>query len=291
MSVDMMQKIGWLHRISVQERLSKIFIYAVLCFGAAIILLPFFWMVSTSLKLPGREFSFPVQWIPDPITFSNYTRGWTSLPFSRWALNTIYITGLNILGQVISVTLVGYGFARLRFPGRDVLFLLCIATMILPYQVTMIPIFILFRYLGWVDTYKPLIIPSYFAVGGFFVFLIRQFFLTIPVEMEDSAKIDGCGHIGAFFRIILPLSKPAIGIITVFTFMAHWNNFLYPLIYLSSFEKFTLSLGLRFFQGQFNIKWTFLMAISIIALIPSIVIFVIAQKYYIRGIVITGVKG
>lgn len=291
MSANTTQKIGWLHRVSVQEKLSKIFVYVVLSIGAAIILLPFFWMFSTSLKLPGTEFAYPVQWIPDPVNWNNYVKGWTVLPFSRWTLNTIYITVLNIVGQLFSVTLVGYGFARLRFPGRDIFFLICIATMILPKQVTMIPLFILFRTLGWVDTYKPLIVPSFFAVGAFFVFLVRQFFMTIPWEMEDAAKIDGCGYLGTFLRIILPLSKPVIGIIAVFSFMFHWNNFLGPLIYLSSYEKYTLSLGLRFFQGQFNVEWTLLMAVSIVVLIPSIVIFFIAQKYYIRGIVITGVKG
>jgi len=288
--IKMKKKISWIQRKSVQEKIKKTIIYFILISGGIIILIPFFWMISTSLKVPGRELIYPPEWIPHPAQWSNYPEAWTILPFTQWFKNTLFITFFSIIGTIVSVSLVAYSFARLKYPGRDTLFLVCLATMMLPYQVIMIPVFILFRYLGWIDTFKPLIIPSYFAVGAFFVFLMRQFYLTIPAELEDAAKIDGCGAFGIFWRIMLPLSKPALGIVAVFSFLAYWNDFLGPLIYLSSVEKFTLSLGLRFFQSQYNVKWNFLMADSILILLPCIIIFFIAQKYYIQGIVITGIK-
>jgi len=287
----MEKKISWIQRKSVQERIKKTIIYFILISGGIIILIPFFWMVSTSLKVPGKEFIYPPEWIPHPIQWSNYPKAWTILPFTQWLKNTLFITILSIIGQVGSVSLVAYSFARLKYPGRNVLFLVCLATMMLPPQVTIIPLFILFRHLGWINTFKPLIIPSYFAVGVFFVFLMRQFYLTIPNELEDAARIDGCGAFGIFLRIMLPLSKPALGICAVFSFLRHWNNFLGPLIYLSSSEKYTLALGLRFFQGQFYVQWTLLLAASLMILSPCIAIFFIAQKYYIQGIVVTGIKG
>ncbi len=286
----MEKKISWIQRKSTQEKIKKMTIYFLLILGGIIILLPFFWMVSTSLKVPGRELIYPPEWIPRPAQWGNYYEAWTILPFTRWFANTLLITIFSIIGTVTSVSLVAYSFARLRYPGRDILFLVCLATMMLPYQVTMIPIFILFRYLGWINTFKPLIIPSYFAVGAFFVFLMRQFYLTIPAELEDAAKIDGCGAFGIFWRIMLPLSRPALGIVAVFGFLGHWNDFLGPLIYLSSVEKFTLAVGLRFFQSQYNVQWNLLMAASIVVLLPCIIIFFVAQKYYIQGIVITGIK-
>ncbi len=284
-------RISWLSRKSTQDKLINLLIYICLILGGIIICIPFFWMVSTSLKVPGREFVFPIEWIPNPVRWQNYIEGWTSLDFSRWLLNTIFITGSSIAGMIISVLLVAYGFARLRFPGRDVLFILCLATMMIPPQVTMVPIFILFRWMGWLDTYKPLIIPSYLGVGGaFFIFLMRQFYLTIPAELSDAAEIDGCSFFGIFLRIMLPLVRPAVGIVTVFGFMFYWNDFMSPLIYLSSYEKFTLALGLRFFQGQYTLQWPKLMAVSLLVLLPCIALFFIAQKYYIQGIVITGIK-
>ncbi len=288
--ITMEKKISWIKRKSTQEKIKKATIYSLLIAGGIIILVPFFWMVSTSLKIPGREFIYPPQWIPRPVNWSNYPEGWTLFPFTRWLGNTLFITIFSIVGQVASVSLVAYSFARLRYPGRNILFLVCLATMMLPRQVTMIPVFILFRHLRWIDTFKPLIVPFYFAVGAFFIFLMRQFYLTIPTELEDAARIDGCNTFGIFLRIMLPLSRPALGIVAVFSFMGHWNDFMGPLIYLSSTEKFTLALGLRLFQGQFYVSWTRLMAVSILILLPCIAIFFIAQKYYIQGIVITGIK-
>jgi len=290
------KEINWLSRQSIQHKLMKLFIYICLTVGGIIICIPFWWMISTSLKVPGREFVFPPEWIPNPIYWRNYIEGWarTGLDFNRWLGNTVFITGFSMIGTIISVSLVAYGFARLRFPGRDMLFILCLITMMIPQQVTIVPIFILFRWMGWLDTFKPLIIPHYFAagpIGAFFIFLMRQFYLTIPAELTDAAIIDGCGAFGVFSRIMFPLSKPAVGIMAVFSFMFHWNDFINPLIYLYSYEKYTLALGLRFFQGMVYIRWAQLMAVSLLILLPCVVLFFVAQKYYIQGIVITGVKG
>ncbi len=274
-----------------QDLLLKTVVYLLLFIGAFGVMLPFFWMISTSLKKPGTEFTFPIEWIPVPPRFGNYWTAWTILPFNQWLVNTIRITGLSILGHIVSCAIVGFGFARIRFPGRDAIFLLVLATMMLPYPSIIIPLFILFKELGWINTILPLVVPTFFATSAFYIFLLRQFFMTLPLELDDAARVDGCSTFGIFYRICVPLIKPALGIILVFSFMNHWNDFLGPLIFLSDLDKYTLALGLRFFQGQHRVEWTLLMASSLIILSPCIVLFFIAQKNYIQGIVITGVKG
>lgn len=274
-----------------QDVLLKIVVYLLLIIGAIFVMLPFFWMISTSLKKPGSEFTFPIEWIPAPPRWKNYSEGWTILPFNLWALNTIIITGLSIVGHVVSSAIIAFGFARIRFPGRDAIFLLVLATMMLPYPSVIIPHFILFRNLGWLDTFLPLIVPAFFGTNAFFIFLLRQFFMTLPRELDDAARVDGCSTWGIFHRICVPLIRPALGIILVFSFMHHWNDFLGPLIFLSDIDNFTLALGLRFFQGQYRVEWALMMAVSLIILAPTIVLFFVAQKNYIQGIVITGVKG
>ena len=274
-----------------QDLLLKTVVYLLLFIGAFGVMLPFFWMISTSLKKPGTEFTFPIEWIPVPPRFGNYWTAWTILPFNQWLVNTIRITGLSILGHIVSCAIVGFGFARIRFPGRDAIFLLVLATMMLPYPSIIIPLFILFKELGWINTILPLVVPTFFATSAFYIFLLRQFFMTLPLELDDAARVDGCSTFGIFYRICVPLIKPALGIILVFSFMNHWNDFLGPLIFLSDLDKYTLALGLRFFQGQYRVEWTLLMASSLIILSPCIVLFFIAQKNYIQGIVITGVKG
>jgi ABC-type glycerol-3-phosphate transport system permease component len=213
------------------------------------------------------------------------------LPFSIWLLNTVTITISATIGHLLSSALVGFGFARIKFPGRDVLFLLVLGTMMLPYPSVIIPQFVLFRSIGWLDTFKPLIIPAFFGIDAFYIFLFRQFFRTIPMDLDDAARVDGCSTFGIFRHIALPLCKPALGIILVFSFMLHWNDFMGPLVYLSSSDKFTLALGLRFFQSQYRVQWTLLMATSLIVLSPCLILFFVAQRYYIQGIVISGVKG
>ncbi len=274
-----------------QDLVLKTTVYLILLVGACGVMLPFFWMISTSLKRPGTEFTFPIEWIPVPPRFGNYTNAWTILPFNQWLINTIRITGLSIVGHLVSCAIVGFGFARIRFPGRDAIFLLVLATMMLPYPSIIVPLFILFKQLGWINTILPLVVPTFFATSAFYIFLLRQFFMTLPLELDDAARVDGCSTFGIFYRICVPLIKPALGIILVFSFMNHWNDFLGPLIFLSDLDKYTLALGLRFFQGQYRVEWTLLMASSLIILSPCIILFFIAQKNYIQGIVITGVKG
>ena len=254
-------------------------------------MLPFFWMISTSLKRPGTEFAFPIEWIPNPPYWRNYPDAWTLLPFSTWFINTVIITSVSIIGHVVSCAIAGFGFARIRFVGRDVLFVLVLATLMLPYPAIVAPLFLLFKSLGWLDTFLPLIVPTFFASNAFYIFLLRQFFRTRPMDMDDAARVDGCNTFGVFWHVGLPMTKPAMGVIAVFSFMFHWNDFLGPLIFLSKTENFTLALGLRFFQGQFQVQWSLLMATSIVILLPTIVVFFVAQKYYIQGIVVSGIKG
>ncbi|MCS7222221.1 MAG: carbohydrate ABC transporter permease [Anaerolineae bacterium] len=281
----------YLKRQHVKNLAYRAIIYFLLIIGSFLISLPFFWMISTSLKKPGTEFTIPIQWIPNPPRWDNYLKGWSILPFNIWLFNTITITAISTIGSLLSSSVIAFGFARIDFPGRNILFLLVLATMMLPYPSVIIPLFILYKNLGWLDSFKPLTIPTFFGVNAFYIFLLRQFFKTIPKDLDDAARVDGCNTFGVFRYIALPLIKPALGIIFVFSFMYNWNDFLGPLIYLSSPEKFTLALGLRFFQSQYRVEWTLLMAVSLIVLSPCIILFFIAQKYYIQGIVITGIKG
>ena len=264
--------------------------YAILCAGGAGLMIPFLWMLSTSLKPTDQVFTWPVQWIPDPIVWRNYAEALEAAPFVTFAVNSSVITSLSIVGNLTSSSLVAFSFARLRFPGRRVLFLLMLSTMMVPAWVTIIPTFLLFRALGWLDSYKPLIVPAYTAVP-FYVFLLRQFFLTIPTELEDAARVDGCSTARIYATIILPLAKPALATVAIFSFMSHWNEFMLPLIYIRSQEKYTIALGLRMFQGEYQTFYHLLMAASVMALLPCLVLFFFAQRLFIQGIVITGVKG
>jgi ABC-type glycerol-3-phosphate transport system permease component len=248
-------------------------------------------MLSTALKQNSEVFLFPPRWIPKQLNWQNFPEALTFLPFARFLQNTSVITFSAVLGQLLSSPLVAYAFARLQARGRDALFVLVLSTMMLPSQVTMIPLFVIFKQLGWVDTYIPLILPNFFG-SAYYIFLLRQFFLTIPRDLGDAAKIDGCGYFGTFSRIFLPLSKPALATVAIFTFMSNWNDFMNPLIYLSSNDKWTLTLGLSRFTGMYGTTaWNLLMAASLITILPCILLFFFAQRYFIQGIVITGVKG
>jgi ABC-type glycerol-3-phosphate transport system permease component len=274
-----------------QARIAKAAIYLTLIACSVLVLLPFLWMVSTSLKRPGTEFTMPIQWIPNPPRWDNYPTAWNVLPFNRWTVNTVTIAVLATVGHLLSSARIAFGFARIRFPGRDALFMLVLATMMLPYPSTLVPLFILYKNLGWLDTYLPLVVPSYLGVNAFYIFLLRQFFRTVPTDLDDAARVDGCNTFGVFWHIAVPLVRPALGVLVVFSFLQHWNEFLGPLIYLSSPENFTLAIGLRYFQTQYRVEWTLLMAASLIVLAPCIAVFLIAQKHYIQGIVVSGVKG
>lgn len=265
--------------------------YAILTVGACAILLPFAWMISTSLKEPSQVFIFPPRWIPKPVVWRNYIDALTALPFTRFFQNTLTILFLCLVGELLSCSLVAFSFARTRWRGRDVCFVLLLSTMMLPRQVTIIPLFVLFRQLNWIDTFLPLVIPAWFATNAFYVFLLRQFYMTIPLELDDAARIDGCTLWGIYWRIIVPLSKPVLIAISVFSFQTHWNEFFLPLIYLNSTSKFTIALGLQSFKGMYETEWTLLMAASFTCMIPLLVIFYVAQKHFVQGVVITGVKG
>ncbi len=270
--------------------LGRIAIYGLILVGSAIFVFPFLFMLSTSLKTLSQIYVWPIEMIPNPLTFANYIEGWTLLPTATFYLNTIFVTAVNIVGTLLSSTLVAYGFARLRFPGRNVLFVVLLATMMLPGQVTMIPLYVGFSKLGWVGTFKPLTVPSFFA-NPFNVFLLRQFLMTIPHELDDAAKIDGCGYIRTLVSIVLPLMLPAIGVVAIFTFTYTWNDFMGPLIYLRKIEQYTIAIGLRYFQQVTDRHMGRLMAMAIVALVPQVVVFFFAQKQMVQGVTLTGIKG
>ena len=267
----------------------KVILFVIMVMASLIMLLPFLWMLSTSLKRPGDVFTYPPQWIPNPIDWSNYRRIFEVLPFSRFYLNSFIVAISVTLLQLVTCSFAGYAFARLEFPGRDVLFLGYLATLMIPGQVVIIPNFILLKTLSWIDTYQALIFPNAFSAFG--TFLLRQFFLSLPTDLEDSAKIDGCSYLGIYRYVILPLSKPALTSLTIFTFMGQWNNFIWPLIVINSVEMNTLTVGLRTLQGQYNTAWTLLMAGSVLALLPILILFFIGQKHFIQGVTLSGMGG
>ncbi len=273
-----------------QSRVRAALIHLALLSGVVFMFLPLAWTLSTSLKDVSDLYVFPPEWIPDPIRWSNYREAVTAIPFMRYLWNTTVITGASIIGKVISVTLVAFAFSRLRWRGRDTLFLVMLSTLMLPPHVTLIPQFILFKNLGWIDTFLPLIVPDFFG-GPFLTFLVRQFFMSIPYELDDAARIDGCSSFGVYWRIIMPLSVPAIIAVVIFVFNNSWNEFLHPLIYLQSSDKFTLALGLRLFQGEASTSWHLLMAASLLTMLPVLILFFVAQKYFMQGVVFTGLKG
>jgi multiple sugar transport system permease protein len=276
------------HRV--RRGIARLLLYAVLLGGAAVLMVPLIWTISTSLKLRGAVFAYPPQWIPDPIVWSNYLDVFRRVPYARFVYNTAFIAVTATIGQVVSASLVAFGFARLRFPGRDFLFVVLLATLMLPFPVYMIPQFVLFRTFGWLDSPLPLIVPAYFGGSAFYIFLLRQFFMTVPLDMDDAARVDGAGTFRIYLHILVPLSLPAHAIVAIFSFLTQWNDFLGPLLYLNSTEKFTLSLGLYFFRGQSGTEWNLLMAASLMMMLPCLLLFFAAQRYFIQGIVISGLK-
>ena len=278
-------------RIRLYNNLKIAFSYLVLIALSCVFLIPFFWMLSTSLTEASKIIVKDRSWIPHPAVWKNYADALTVLPFHLFLKNTLIITFACIVGQVLSASLVAFGFSRMRFPGRDGLFILVLSTMMLPAQVTQIPTFILFTHLQWIDTLKPLIVPAFFGGGAFFIFLLRQFFMTLPSELEDAAKMDGCSPLGIYWNVAIPLSKPALATVAVFSFMAHWNDFMGPLIYIQSMENKTLALGLASFKSLHGTEYHLMMAASIAVLMPVLMIFFSAQKYFVKGIVMSGIKG
>ena len=264
--------------------------YALATLVALLFLIPLFWMISSSLKPNYQVLAYPPRWLPSPIQWANYREALTYVPFGRYALNTLVIATLTIVGHLLSCSLVAYGFARLRAPGKNALFVVLLATMMLPYPVTMIPIYVGFKTLGWVNTFLPLVVPAFFG-APFYIFLLRQFFLTLPTELEDAARADGASTLQIIWHVILPISKPALATVAIFTFQAAWNDFLPPLIYLHDQSRYTVSLGLSFFRSSYDIRWAYLMAASLVTMLPVIIIFFFAQRLFIEGIALTGMKG
>ncbi len=273
-----------------QETGLRVLLYVAILVGAVIFALPFVWMVRTALMPKFQVYQFPPQWIPEELVWSNFKNPFKVFHFELWFLNTIFIAVTSMIGTTLSAALTGFSFARLRFPLRDFLFVVVLATMILPEHIRMIPNYLLYTRLNWVGTYLPLIIPNWFA-PAFFVFLLRQFFLTIPRDYDDAAYIDGCNPLSLFWRIHLPLSLPALGVVNIFQLTFIWNDFINPLIYLHKEPQFTVALGLRLFQGRMSNNMQDLMAASLLAVLPTLIVFFLAQRYFVQGIVVSGVKG
>ncbi len=273
------------------RRLERLCVWGLLAGLTCLFLVPFLITLSNSLKTFAQIYRQPQIWLPWPPQFSNYVEIFYVLPFFTFFKNTVLITALALFGQVGSACLVGYSFARLRWPLRDFCFVILLSTMMLPGQVTMIPIFLLFNALGWVNTWLPIIVPAYFGVNVFNVFLMRQFFKTIPVSLEEAALIDGAGHLRILSAIMLPLSKPAVLTISVLGFVHWWNDFMGPLIYLSDHMKYPISLGMKMFGDAQLTNPHYIMAASIVAVIPVALVFFLAQKYFVQGIALTGTKG
>jgi len=274
----------------IKKLLHDVLVYALLILGAVLFTAPFLWMLSTSLKDPKNVFVFPPQLIPNPVRLNNYVEGWTRLPFTMFLRNTSIITFHNAAVDTLISSIVAYSFARLRARGKDFLFILVLATMMVPLEVTRVPLYILFSKLGWVNTFLPLMVPSWFG-WPLFIFLLRQFYATIPYDLDDAARIDGCSTFGIWWRIILPLSKPALTAVAIFSFVGNWNDFQGPLIYLSDMNKYTLALGLRMLQGGRYIFIHHVMAVSVLTVLPILVIFFSAQRYFIQGVTLSGIKG
>lgn len=273
-----------------RKLMRKNLVYFLLIAGSIVFLIPFFWMLSTSLKGGQSEiFSFPPQWIPKKLYWQNYTEALAIYPWLTFLRNSCIITFVGLTGTILSSSIVAFGFARLQFPGRDILFLVLLSTLMIPYHTTLIPMYILFTRLGWVNTLKPLYVPNFFG-SAFFIFLLRQFYLGIPLELDDAARIDGCNTFQIFYKILLPLTKPALVTVGILQFMAAWNDFLGPLIYLQSQSKYTLALGLNAFRGAYFTYWHYLMAASLLVCLPAIILFFIAQKQILGGISISGLK-
>ncbi|MHB0874524.1 MAG: carbohydrate ABC transporter permease [Anaerolineae bacterium] len=273
----------------------RVALYAVLLVLSLLFVLPFVWMVSTSLKDDPQVYHVPPIWFPSPQLWSNYPGALTQQPFARFFVNTLWYALPATVGTILSCAIPGYGFARFRWRGRDLLFYLCLATMMIPFQVQMIPLFITFKKVGWINTYLPLVVPAFFG-NAYFIFLLRQFFMTIPLELSDAARIDGCGEFGILWRVIMPLSRPALAVVGLFTFMNCWNDYLGPLIYLNNIKLYPVALGLQQLRANYHaagqrLVWPYLMAASTVVVAPILLLYFFTQRTFIEGITVTGIKG
>ncbi len=275
-----------------QRKLGKQFvIYFILIVISLIFLVPLYWMVITALKTPGDILRYPPSLWPKPVTFDNFPRAFGALPFGRFYLNSFIIAVLSTIGTVLSSSMIGYGFARYRVPGSNLLFGALLATLALPDEIFLIPVFLMFKQLGWLNTILPLVVPAFFG-NAFYIFLFRQYMRGIPRDLMDAAVIDGANPLGVFWYIVMPLSLPVFAAVTVFNFLAKWNDFFTPLIYLQKINQMTVAVGLSYFRGQQMVTdWGALMAASLVSLLPVLILFIIAQRYLVEGITTTGLKG
>lgn len=272
------------------KRIWKFATYLLLIGGALFTIAPFLWLVRSSLMTIQEIFSMPPKWLPEIPQWHNYINVFTTLPFGVFFVNTTIIVVLNVIGALFSNTIMAYSFARINFQGRTIMYSLCLATLMLPNTVTMIPLFIEWKYLGGLNTFAPLTVPAFFG-NAFYIFMLHQFFKTIPIEFDEAALVDGASYPQIIMKIIVPISKPALAVVAIFTFMASWNDFMGPLLYLNDQDKFTLSLGLKMFLSMFRAEWNTLMAASTLAVMPLIILFFMAQRYFIEGLTMGGIKG
>jgi multiple sugar transport system permease protein len=272
------------------DRIELVVLYAILVVLALCYVVPFLWLLSNSLKTPSELFTHPVKWLPAKPQWINFRNCFTSFPFMLYLKNTMIIVVVNIVGSVISNTLVAYGFSRLEWKNRDRVFVIVIITMILPFQVVMIPLFILFQKLHWIGTFLPLTVTCFFG-NAFFIFLFRQFFLGIPMELSQAAKIDGASEFTIYSKIILPLATPVIATVAIFAFIRTWSDFIGPLIFLSNDKLYTLALGAQQIMTAYDPRWELLMALGVTMTVPVLVLFFLVQKYFIQGIAMSGIKG
>ncbi|MVB10157.1 L-arabinose transport system permease protein AraQ [Caprobacter fermentans] len=266
-------------------------LYVVLTLASIVCILPLFWMISTSLKSGNVIFEVPPQWLPDGFHIENYGKALQDIPFMQYFLNSTIISVTRLVAEVFVSAFVAFGFAKFNFPGKNIWFLLLLSTIMLPSEVMLIPVFQMFTRLGWVNTFLPLTVPAFFGGQAVFIFLLRQFFMSQSDELMEAAMIDGANKFSVFVKIYLPISKPALITVAIFSFQGSWNDLMGPLIYLNDSKKFTLQLGLAMFNGMTKVEWGPLMAASVLTLIPVLVIFFAAQKYFVEGISFSGIKG
>lgn len=282
------------------QTMRSLALYALLLVMSVLLMFPVVWLISISLKGVAREFALPIQIIPDPIMWSNYGEVFQKAPFGLYFRNSFIITILASTGSMLSCSLIGFAFARLRFPGRGVLFMLVLSTMMLPAVIQLIPQFILFNRLGWVSTFLPLVIPSWlgqasYGHGAFYIFLMREFFRTIPIEFDEAARVDGASTLQIYWNVVLPLAIPAVATVGIFAFLANWGDYLYPLVFLQKQSTFTVALGIRAFYssggGMDMIPWRLMAASSFLALIPPVIVLLLGQRYFIKGVALSGLAG
>ena len=270
--------------------LEAVTLYVILTVLAILFVLPVFYLFMGAFKAESELFRVPFKWLPDKFILDNFSNMFQSIPFMRYLKNTMIIVAFNIVGSLLSCSLVAYGFSRLRWPGRDKVFILVLITMILPYQVTLVPLFLMFTKIKWIGTFLPLIVPCFFG-NPFFIFLLRQFFTGIPQDISEAARIDGASEFTIFSRLILPMAKPALTTVALFAFIRSWNDFLGPLVFLGRDELYTLSLAASMLKSNLDPNWSVLLALGTVMILPVLLIFFVMQKYFIQGIAMSGIKG